>query len=88
MVQLVIDAELRAKLKGGNAKVTIVDESGKPLGHYLPDDLYQSILDALAPAGENDRSEALDEYRNGNHISTADVLASIQESAQRWAGQP
>lgn len=88
MVKIAIDAELRAKLQGGGAKVTFVDEAGRPLGHYLPNDLYQSILDALAPSGENDLVEAVDEYRNGNHISTAEVLASIQDSADRWAGQP
>jgi hypothetical protein len=87
MLKIVIDVELRAKLRGGLMKATFVDEGGAPLGHYLPDDLYQSILDALAPASADDRSEAAVDYELGNHVSTAEILASIQESGHRWAGQ-
>jgi hypothetical protein len=88
MLKVVLDAELRAKLNGGAAKVTFTDENGNPVGHYLPDDLYQGILDALVPAGEGDREAAREELRRGEGVTTAELLAGLQETVRRWSGQP
>ena len=87
MNKVVLDAELRAKLNGGVSKVTLTDESGRNVGHYLPDDLYQQILDALVPAGEDDRAAAVAEYRRGEVVTTAELLTSLRESSRRWEGQ-
>jgi len=87
MSKLVLDATLREKLSGGGSKVTFVDEDGRAVGHYLPDDLYQGILDALAPVGENEHVAAVGEYRDGCHHTSAELLESIQQSSHRWAGQ-
>jgi hypothetical protein len=88
MNKVVLDAELRAKLGGGAAKVTFTDETGKPVGHYLPDDLYRAICDALVPPSEEDRVAGVEEYRRGEVVTTAELLAGLRESLQRWSGQP
>lgn len=86
MKNLVLDADLRAKLGGGAAKVTLTDESGKAVGHYLPDDLYRAICDALVPLSEGDRAAAVEEYRRGEVVTTAELLTGLRESLQRWEG--
>jgi hypothetical protein len=88
MKKLVLDADLRARLGGGAAKVTLTDENGKPVGHYLPDDLYRAICDALVPPIAADRAEAVEEYRRGEVVTTAELLSGLRESLQRWEGQP
>jgi hypothetical protein len=88
MNKIVLDAEMRAKLGGGTAKVTLTDESGKPVGHYLPDDLYRAICDALVPPSEEDRTEGAEELQRGEVVTTAELLSGLRESLQRWSGQP
>jgi hypothetical protein len=83
---LVMDADLRAKFFGGTAKVTLTDSNGKLVGHYLPDDLYQAILDTLVP--EDDiREKAIAEYQQGEYTTTSEILAGLDESLNRWEGQ-
>ena len=88
MNKVVVDAELLAKLGGGSAKVTLTDESGAPVGHYLPDDLYRAICNALVPPSQSDRVAAVEEYKRGEVVTTAELLAQVQESVQRWSGRP
>ncbi len=88
MNKIVLDAELRAKLGGGAAKVTLTDEAGNAVGHYLPDDLYRAICDALVPPGEGDRAAAVEEYQRGEVVTTAELLTGLGESLQRWSGRP
>jgi hypothetical protein len=88
MNAIVLDAELRAKLGGGAAKATFTDETGKPVGHYLPDDLYRAICDALVPPSEEDRTAAGEEYKRGEVVTTAELLTGLRESLQRWSGRP
>ncbi len=86
MKKIVLDADLRTRLGGGAAKVTLTDEAGNSVGHYLPDDLYRSICEALIPPGETDRAEALEEYRRGGGITTPQLLADLRETLARWNG--
>jgi hypothetical protein len=88
MIRIVLDAELRAKLKDGTAKGTFTDEAGKVIGHYLPDDLYQGILDALVPPGEGDRQAAREEFQRGEAVTSDELLAGIREACSRWEGEP
>lgn len=88
MQKIVLDADLRAKLGGGAAKVTLTDEAGKAVGHYLPDDLYRAICDALVPPSEGDRAAAAAEFQRGEVVTTAELLTGIRESLQRWEGRP
>ena len=86
MKTVVLDASLRAQLGGGTAKVTLTDETGRPVGHYVPDDLYRQILDALMPTSEADRTAAVEELHRGEVLTTPELLAGVREALQRWEG--
>lgn len=88
MNRVVLPDALRALLGGGAAKVTLTDEAGKPVGHYLPDDLYRAICDALVPPSDADRASAREEYQRGEVVTTTELLAQMQESLARWNGKP
>jgi hypothetical protein len=47
---IVLDPELRAKLKGLDQEVEFRDESGKTLGHSVPKALYRNMLYAAVRA--------------------------------------
>jgi hypothetical protein len=88
MTKVTLDPFLLAALKGGTAKLTFTDTEGKAVGHYLPDELYQQILDALVPVGDDDRAAAVAEYDRGEVVTSAQVLASLAETGRRWEGHP
>ncbi len=44
MQTITLDSDLRAKLNGLNQPLEILDETGKTLGHYLPDSVYRHLL--------------------------------------------
>lgn len=88
MKTVILDADLRARLCGGTAKVTITDEAGNSVGHYLPDDLYRSICEALLPTNESDRADARDEFRREKGATTTQLLADLRASLARWDSQP
>jgi hypothetical protein len=88
MKTVVMEAELRAKLGGGAAKVTLIDESGNPIGHYLPDDLYRGILDALAPHEEDPRAAGLEDLERCDVMTTPELLSRMRDTLARWEGQP
>ena len=86
MKAVVLDADLRAKLGGGAAKVTLTDEAGKPVGHYLPEDLYRGLCNLLIPPEANARAAAREELHRGEGVTTAEMLVQMQEKLRRWSG--
>jgi hypothetical protein len=54
MTRVTLDAELRARLNGLNEQVEVCDESGKTVGHFLPDALYRKFVYAWANAQVTD----------------------------------
>jgi hypothetical protein len=88
MKTVVLEPAFRAKLGGGAAKVTLVDEAGQPVGHYLPDDLYRLILDALLPPEADPRAAGIKDMQNGNVVTTAELLSGLRERMDRWVGEP
>jgi hypothetical protein len=50
MSRVVLDQQLRSKLRGLNDQVEICDESGKTVGRFLPESLYRELLLAWAKA--------------------------------------
>jgi hypothetical protein len=44
MTQIVLDAELRARLRGLDEQFEFCDEQGQVVGHYLPEHVYRSWL--------------------------------------------
>lgn len=88
MKAVVLDAEMRAKLGSVTAKITLTDETGKVVGHYVPDDLYCSIRDTIVPPHEEDRrAAALEELRRSECLTTAEMLARMRENLRRWTGE-
>ncbi len=61
MNKLILDKELRAKLNGLSSEIEFCDESGKTLGHFLPDDVYKKLLYAWLKSQHSD--EELDKAR-------------------------
>lgn len=39
-----LDDSLRGMLNGCQEEVEFIDESGRPVGHFLPQDVYQKML--------------------------------------------
>lgn len=88
MKTIVLEPAFREKLGGGTAKVTLVDEAGQLVGHYLPDDLYRLILDALLPPEDDPRAAGLKDMQNGNVVTTTELLSAMHERMDRWVSEP
>lgn len=88
MKTVVLEPEFKAKLGGGAAKVTFTDEAGKPIGHYLPDDLYRLILDALVPQEEDPRAAGIADLERGDVLTTSELLSGLRDTLARWEGKP
>jgi hypothetical protein len=88
MKTMVLEADLRAKLGGGAAKVTLTDETGKTVGHYLPDDLYRAIVDTLFPPDEDPRAAAIEDLRRGDVVTTDELRSGLRDKLARWDGKP
>jgi hypothetical protein len=50
MSRIVIDEQMRAKLNGFDQDLELCDESGKPVGHFVPQKEYMKMLIAFAEA--------------------------------------
>lgn len=44
MTQIVIDELLRSKLNGCDEDLAFVDETGKAVGHFVPEGMYRKLL--------------------------------------------
>jgi hypothetical protein len=64
MSQVTIDETLRAKLNGCNEDVALLDEAGKPLGHFVPESAYRKLLLAWAESQCPYTKEELEQFRN------------------------
>ena len=47
MTKVMIDESLRSKLNGMDDQVELCDESGRTMGHFLPDAVYRKLLYAF-----------------------------------------
>jgi hypothetical protein len=61
MHKVILDESLRAKLNNLDAEVEVCDESGRTVGHFLPEEVYMELLYASAKARYSD--EELDRRR-------------------------
>ena len=50
MSKVTLDPQLRGKLNGLNEQLELCDETGKTLGHFLPDNVYRRLLYAWVNA--------------------------------------
>src|SRR5262245_61043814 len=46
MDKIIIDQNLRSRLNGLDSSIEFCDESGKTLGHFLPEDVYREVMSA------------------------------------------
>ena len=44
MAKVIVDESLRSRLNGLDEQVELCDESGRTMGHFLPDALYKKLL--------------------------------------------
>jgi hypothetical protein len=54
MSRVTLDPSLRTKLNGLNEPFEFCDESGRVLGHFLPEGAYRQLLHALAKSQISD----------------------------------
>lgn len=80
MEKVILDAELRAKLRGLSGEITLADESGKPLAYVLPADLYHQVMEAWfdrEPTAE-EREAAREEYRRHGGLTTPEAIEFVR----------
>ena len=67
MDKIILDPALREKLNGLDHELELCDETGRTLGHYLPDALYRKLVLASlkVPATEEEIEEALRQKGTG-----------------------
>jgi hypothetical protein len=54
MTKLTLDPQLRAKLNGLNEQIEVCDETGKTVGHFLPEAVYRKFIYAWLNAQVTD----------------------------------
>ena len=85
MSKVVLDAELRAKLNGGTERVDVTDENGNLVGRYWPHEAFTRFLEAFCqPLTAEDIAEARREMLAKGGVSTADMLAAIENAKRVW----
>lgn len=85
MSQVVMDAELRAKLNGGNERLDVTDENGNLVGRYWPHAAFSRFLEAFCkPMTATDIAEARREMLATGGASTEDMLAAIENAKRVW----
>lgn len=63
MSQIIVDESLRKQLNGCQEDITLVDEAGKPLGHFLPEPMYRKLLYAWAESQCPYSKEELERFK-------------------------
>jgi hypothetical protein len=77
MSKITVDEPLKAQLTGLDQPIEMIDQSGKPLGHFLPAKVYHDLVYALAFA-EVDEEELEERRREPGGVSTAEALAYLE----------
>ena len=63
MTQVILDETLRSKLNGCREEVALLDESGKPVGHFLPEVEYRKLLYAWVESQCPYTKEEMEQFR-------------------------
>jgi hypothetical protein len=79
MSKIVLDEELRAKLNGLNDEVEVCDSEGRTIGRFLPEQEYWRLMYDLAKTDFSDDAELEEARREPGGMTTAEVLAFIDE---------
>ncbi|HET6575110.1 MAG TPA: hypothetical protein VFG68_16000 [Fimbriiglobus sp.] len=90
MGKVILDADLRAKLQGGQTGVEVCDDTGQTIGYYLPRDEYVRLLYeielAQPPISSQEREEARRELRETGGVTTAEVLDRLRVLGDQLRG--
>ncbi|MFH1920482.1 MAG: hypothetical protein ABIP48_11430 [Planctomycetota bacterium] len=78
MNRVILDEPARAKLRGVD-EVELCDESGRPLGHFLSEELYRRLLFDWANAQISDE-ELQRRRRQPGGRALADIWARLQNA--------
>jgi hypothetical protein len=85
MNRVILDAELREKLRGANAGLEIADENGKVVGHFLTHEAFLRLAESLLPSPtKEDISEARAEMLAQGGVSGDELLARLDATKRRW----
>lgn len=89
MEKVILDADLRAKLRGGQTWVEVHDEAGNVVGHYLPRDEYLRLVYAVEKAAVSDEelAEARRDIRENGGVTTAEILARLDQVRRDLEGR-
>ena len=69
MNQVVIDQALRERLNGLNEQLAFWDESGKPLGLFLPVDEYKKLLASVEVPFSQEEINSLRRAEGGSSLA-------------------
>ncbi len=89
MSEIVLDRELLAKLKVATKSIPITDEDGNVIGSFVPNAAFDRIMSFLLPEPTKEElAEARAEMLQHDGVSTAELLASMDDAKRKWeAGQ-
>lgn len=65
MTKVVLDSNLREKLRGFGEQIEVCDEAGHTVGHFLPAAAYREVLKGLADSVFDPQDIALGRTQSG-----------------------
>lgn len=71
MNRIVVDEKVRARLNGLSEQIELWDESGRKLGHYLPDEEFRELLRACGQSlfTDTEVKQAEEQPRTGKPLA-------------------
>lgn len=86
MAQVVLDADLKARLKGLDEETEFCEADGRTLGHFLPNGLYQELLYSWARK-QFDDDELNRARQEPGGMTTAQAIAHVRSVAGTRRGK-
>jgi len=87
MSAIKLDPELRAKLNGLDEHLEIQDDTGKVVGHFLPDEVYMTLLYAWAREQfSNDVEERRQAMSEPGGYTTEEAIAFVDKLVADYKG--
>lgn len=88
MSKIILDPELKAKLNGLNEQLEVCDESGRTVGRFLPEKMFQEFLVAWADAHLSDEEieQARQEFREHGGMTTQDAIQFLHHKIEEMKG--
>jgi hypothetical protein len=82
MSRIVLDPQLKSRLNGLNEQVEVLDESGRPVGQFVPQQLYLELMRAWAATqfpDDEEKKQARAEMRQSAGLSTQEAIAFVDK---------